>query len=194
LRAELDIPRDARIVLTLSRISPEKGQDRLLGSFLEQERTGKIGSNPIYIVICGEPAFMQGERHMTRLRELASRFRSIRVLFPGHVTGHRKRAFFGLADVYAFPSRHESYGLTLMEAMSAGLPCVATDTHGARSVMRPEFGEIVAPSQLAPAIMRLLENAQARERMGSAARDHARAESFSKRAAELAAIIGSVPF
>lgn len=193
LRAKLAIPADARIVLTLSRVSPEKGQDRLLESFMEYERNNPAPSQPVYIVICGEAAFMQGQRHMARLRDLASRLRFTKVLFPGHVTGDRKRAFFGLADLYAFPSRHESYGLTLMEAMASGLPCVATDTHGARSVMRPDFGEIVEPRQLAPTIVRLLNDPVTRERMGSAARDYARAESFSKRAAELAAIIGSVP-
>jgi glycosyltransferase involved in cell wall biosynthesis len=189
LRSELNIPADARVVLTLSRISPEKGQDRLLESFLDYERRNPAPRDPAYIVICGEPAFMQGQRHMARLRVLASQLKSTRVLFPGHVTGDRKRAFFGLADVYTFPSRHESYGLTLMEAMASGLPCVATDTHGARSVMQPEFGEIVEPQQLALTIMRLLNAPATRERMGSAARNFVRAESFSKRAAELACIM-----
>jgi glycosyltransferase involved in cell wall biosynthesis len=126
---------------------------------------------------------------MVRLHELASQLRSTKVLFPGHVTGDRKRVFFGLADLYAFPSRHESYGLTLMEAMASGLPCVATDTHGARSVMQPAFGEIVEPQQLAPTIMRLLNDPDARRRIGYAARDYARSESFSKRATELANIL-----
>lgn len=193
LREELGIPEDARVVLTLSRISPEKGQDRLLESFIEYERRNSALQDPVCIVICGEAAFMRGQRHMARLRELAGQLRTVKVLFPGHVTGDRKRAFFGLADVYVFPSRHESYGLTLMEAMAAGLPCVATDTHGARSVMRPEFGEIVEPQGLAPAIFRLLNDPAARERMGSAARERARSESFSKRAAELAAIMESCP-
>jgi glycosyltransferase involved in cell wall biosynthesis len=194
LRSELNIPTNARVVLTLSRISPEKGQDRLLESFLEYERKNPAPGQPTYIVICGEAAFMQGQRHLARLRELASQLRSTKVLFPGHVTGDRKRSFFGLADLYAFPSRHESYGLTLMEAMASGLPCVATDTHGARSVMQPAFGEIAEPQQLAPTIMRLLNDRATRQRMGSAARDSACIESFSKRADELAAIIGSDRF
>jgi glycosyltransferase involved in cell wall biosynthesis len=188
LRTELDIPDNARVVLTLSRISPEKGQDRLLESFIEYERNNLVPSQPVYIVICGEPAFMQGQRHMARVRKLTGRLKFTRVLFPGHVTGDRKRAFFGLADLYAFPSRHESYGLTLMEAMASGLPCVATDTHGARSVMQPDFGEIVEPQQLAPTIMRLLNAPETCRRMGAAARDFACAEPFSKRAAELACI------
>jgi glycosyltransferase involved in cell wall biosynthesis len=140
-------------------------------------------------VICGEAAFMQGERHMARLRELAGKLKSVRVVFPGYVTGDRKRAFFALADLYAFPSRHESYGLTLLEAMAAGLPSVCCDTHGARSVMGPEFGEIVGPEALAPAILRLLADGPLRRKMGMAARAYAESESFSRRAAELAEIL-----
>ena len=133
---------------------------------------------------------MQGQKHMARLRALAARLKHARVLFPGHVTGERKRAFFGLADVYAFPSRHESYGLTLIEAMSAGLPSVSLDTHGARSVIQPDTGVIVQQQhELAPAIARLLADREGRTRMGTAARAYAERERFSDRAAELAAIL-----
>jgi hypothetical protein len=45
---------------------------------------------------------------------------AVRVVFPGYVAGRRKQAFFRLADLYGSPSRHESYGLTLLEALRAG--------------------------------------------------------------------------
>ena len=51
------------------------------------------------------------------------------MVFPGYVTGERKRAFFALADLYVFPSRHESYGLTLLEALAlASRQCAWTIT------------------------------------------------------------------
>ena len=95
---------------------------------------------------------MQGQRFLEKLRELAARLKRTRVVFPGYVTGERKRAFLALADLYVFPSRHESYGLTLMEALAAGLPAVCLDTSGARSVMREEFGALVPASGLRAAI------------------------------------------
>jgi glycosyltransferase involved in cell wall biosynthesis len=189
LGEELRLPRNAQIVLTLSRISPEKGQDLLLESLIEWERKVSVPASPLYAIICGEPAFMQGQKHMTKLRELAGRLKHVRVLFPGHVTGERKKAFFGLADVYVFPSRHESYGLTLMEAMAAGLPSVSLDTHGARSVVHPDTGAIVQPHELAPAIVRLLADREGRLRMGAAARAYAERERFSDRAADLARVL-----
>jgi glycosyltransferase involved in cell wall biosynthesis len=189
LRAEFAIPSEAQVLLTLSRISPEKGQDLLLESLLEWEQLGGVPPRPLVLCICGEAAFMQGQRHMARLRMLAAKLRHIRVIFPGHVTGPRKRAFFGLADLYVFPSRHESYGLTLMEAMACSLPSVCLDTHGARSVMRPEFGSIVARNRLATTLIALLADAPSRDKMSAAARAFAERDRFSGRAAELSDIL-----
>ena len=95
-------------------------------------------------------------RFFEKLHRRAARLKRTRVVFPGYVTGERKRAFLALADLYVFPSRHESYGLTLMEALAAGLPAVCLDTTGARSVMREEFGALVPESGLRAAIARLL--------------------------------------
>lgn len=193
LRREFGVPEDARVLLTLSRISPEKGQDLLLEALLEQERLERerhgSHSRPLWLFICGGAAFMQGRRHLEKLRTLAGRLKRTRVVFPGHVTGTRKRGFFALADLFVFPSRHESYGLTLLEALAAGLPAVCLDHHGARAVMREEFGAIVPPSGLGPAIARLLEDESGRRRMGEAARAFAARERFSDRAADLAKLL-----
>lgn len=189
LRKELRLPSNAQVVLTLSRVSPEKGQDLLLESLIEWERRAAIPAVPLYVVICGDAAFMGGQKHMAKLRKLAAKLKHVRVLFPGHVTGERKRAFFALADIYVFPSRHESYGLTLIEAMAAGLPSVSLDTYGARSVIHPDFGLIVKDHELAPAILRLLSDREGRRRMGATAQAYAERERFSDRAAELAEIL-----
>ena len=189
LRSEFGVPLDALVLLTLSRISPEKGQDLLLEALLEWERQPDFPARPLWLFICGDAAFMQGQKYLRKLRELAARFRRARVVFPGYVTGSRKSAFFTFADLYVFPSRHESYGLTLLEALAAGLPAVCLDHHGARSVMREEFGALVAPGDLQAAIARLLGDDAARERMGEAARTFARQERFADRAAELAQVL-----
>src|SRR4029077_6604376 len=111
----------------------------------------------------------QGHRFLAKLRALAARLKHTRVVFPGYVTGERKRAFLALADLYVFPSRHESYGLALLEALAAGLPAVCLDTSGARSVMREEFGALAPPSGLRAAITTLLADDEGRKRMGTAA-------------------------
>jgi glycosyltransferase involved in cell wall biosynthesis len=189
LRREFGVPEDARVLLTLSRISPEKGQDLLLEALLEWERREDFPSQPLWLFICGDAAFMQGQRYLRDLKKHAARLQRTRVVFAGHVTGARKRMFFALADLFVFPSRHESYGLTLLEALGAGLPAVCLDHAGARSVMREEFGALVKPSELRDAITRLLADEAGRKKMGGAARAFAEGERFSDRAAELARLL-----
>jgi glycosyltransferase involved in cell wall biosynthesis len=189
LRREFSIPVDAQVLLALSRISPEKGQDTLLDALLEWEGRSDFPPRPLWVFICGDAAFMQGKRYLDKLRAKASKMKRIKVVFPGYVTGARKRAFFALADLYVFPSRHESYGLTLLEALGAGLPAVCLDHAGARAVMRPEFGEMVASGDLRAAIAQLLEDDPRRKQMGVAARAFAAGERFSDRAAQLAQLI-----
>lgn len=189
LRREFGVPENARVLLTLSRISPEKGQDLLLDALLEWEQRDDYPAYPLWLFVCGDAAFMQGQRFLDRLRQLAARLKRTHVVFPGYVTGERKRAFLALADLYVFPSRHESYGLTLMEALAAGLPAVCLDTTGARSVMREEFGALVQESGMRAAIAGLLADEEGLKKMGWAARAFARSQRFSGQAPKLADII-----
>ncbi len=200
LRAEYGIPGDARVLLTLSRISPEKGQDLLIEALLDWERRPDFPKRPLWLLVCGDAAYMQGRRFQARLKALAGRLRRVRIVFAGHVTGWRKRAFFELADVYVFPSRHESYGLTLLEALRAGVPAVALLSDGARSVMRPEFGELVPIGShagmvkgLRDALARILSGDDNRKAMGEAARRWASTQSFESAAADLARLISHEP-
>jgi len=192
LRAEYNLPADAQVLLTLSRISPEKGQDHLLEALLDWEKRDDFPSRPLWLFICGGAAYMQGRRFLERLKSLAARLRRTRVVFPGHVTGARKQGFFALADLYVFPSRHESYGLTLLEALAAGLPAVCLEHEGAREIMSPRFGELVPFRDLRSAIVRLLADDSRRREMGIAARAFARTQRFEDRAAELAGLLQSL--
>jgi len=173
-------------LLCLSRISPEKGQDLLLEAIAEWETQPGFPANGLNLVICGEAAYMMGQRYFEKLKTLAHSLRKTRVVFPGFVMGLRKRAFFSLADLHAFPSRHESFGLTLVEALAAGLPAVTLDHDGARAVMRPEFGIVAIYRDLIPSIESLLNDPDRRQRMGEAAKAWASSQRFSDTARTLA--------
>jgi glycosyltransferase involved in cell wall biosynthesis len=193
LRAAYGLEPDARILLCLSRISPEKGQDFLLRALAEWERSSSFPGQPIWLFICGQAAFMHGCRYERRLRALAARLKRVRVEFPGYVSGPLKQAFLRLAHVYLFPSRHESYGLTLVEALGAGLPAICRDHAGARQILRPEFGLRVegsgrrARAAFIRALKTLLEDEPTRASMAAAAREWARLHPFADSAATLAA-------
>lgn len=85
------------------------------------------------------------------------------------------------AGCYVFPSRFEGFGLSLLEAMSAGLPCACSSTSslgelgkGAAELFDPESVE-----EIAAALMRILTDANRREELIAAGRS--RAASFSWR-------------
>lgn len=192
LRREFGVPDDAQVLLCLSRISPEKGQDVLLEALLEAERRGNLPQRPLWLFLCGEPAFMHGWRHMERLKDLAALLKQVKVVFPGYMSGLRKQAAFHMSDLYVFPSRHESYGLTLMEALSEGLPAVCLEHQGSREVMTPEVGIMLRDherGQLWPAIAELLADEPRRRVMAQAARQLAGARPFAAGAARLAELL-----
>ena len=189
-RRELGVPETAYVLLTLSRISPEKGQDILLDAIALWEGEPDYPEQPVCLFLCGDAAYMQGRQYLAKLRKKASRLRRTRVEFPGFVMGERKLAFLGAADLYVFPSRHESYGLTLMEALAAGLPALCTRTAGALQVMKPEFGAVVGhqPAQVLQGLRAMLRDGDRLRQMGEAAKSVA-TRPFSASAAEVAGIL-----
>jgi glycosyltransferase involved in cell wall biosynthesis len=85
-------------------------------------------------------------------------------------------------DLFVSPSRTESFGLAIVEAMASGLAVVATATEGARESVADGVSGLLVPvgdaEALARGIARLLEDAQERARMGESGRRLAR-ERFS---------------
>jgi glycosyltransferase involved in cell wall biosynthesis len=83
-------------------------------------------------------------------------------------------AEFAAADVFCLPSWWEAMPLSVLEAMAAGLPVVATDVGDvARAVLDGVTGHVVPPRDpeaLAAALEPLLTDAGARRRMGGAGR------------------------
>jgi glycosyltransferase involved in cell wall biosynthesis len=81
------------------------------------------------------------------------------------------------ADLFVLPSLFEGTPLTLIEAMAAGLPVVTTATCGMRDVIDDEgtglLVPIRSPERIAHALVRLLDSAELRARLGRTA--HARA-------------------
>jgi glycosyltransferase involved in cell wall biosynthesis len=84
------------------------------------------------------------------------------------------------SGLLVLPSLAEGFGLVLIEAMTAGVPVVATDVAGVRDVIRNnQTGLLVQPSNpagLAEAIRRIVEDGALRERLVKAAAQHMRAE------------------
>ncbi|HEY7888885.1 MAG TPA: glycosyltransferase family 4 protein [Steroidobacteraceae bacterium] len=97
-----------------------------------------------------------------------------RVACPGWLGPERLRAELAGAGVFALPSYAEGMPMALLEAMSWGLPVIATPVGGVPQVIEHEVnGLLVGPGDidgLATAIERLMGDAALRERLGAAAR------------------------
>lgn len=113
-------PAEGFVIMTLSRLSPEKGIERLLAALAHVTGDYRVW-------ICGAAAYMKGKRYERKLRRLANG----RVEFVGHVTGAEKAARLQRADLFVSPSRHESYGLTIAEAQVAGCQIISHSHYGA---------------------------------------------------------------
>lgn len=97
-----------------------------------------------------------------QLDELKSKYPD--VIFTGAKTGRELGEHFRSADVFVFPSKTDTFGLVIVEAMACGLPVAGYDVAGPRDIIADQrFGAVDA--DLARAVARaLLSNAAPEER------------------------------
>lgn len=153
------------LVLYLSRLDPKKNLEGLLEAWAQVP-----GPARLVLAGAGDAAYAAG------LREHAARLGlGERVLWTGRLEGELKRAALAAATLYVLPSLSENFGIALLEAMAAGLPCVSTpgvalaaEAEDAVRVVAPE------PAALATALRDLLADSEERARLGAAARELAR--------------------
>lgn len=97
-----------------------------------------------------------------------------RVACPGWLGPEQKSAALANSTLFLLPSYAEGMPMALLEAMSWGLPVIATPVGGIPQVVTSELnGLLVTPGDvaaLAATIARVLEDAELRERLGQAAR------------------------
>ena len=98
----------------------------------------------------------------------------------GVLDEQQKRDFFAGIDVFALPSRSDSFGLVLLEAWANGVPNVGYRAGGIAWVIRHEqdgllvkCGDIAALSQ---ALLRLVQDGELRRRLGIAGQERTRTE------------------
>jgi phosphatidylinositol alpha-mannosyltransferase len=174
-------------LLFVGRLERRKGLEPLIRAFtrLKTERP------ELRLLVIGEGA----ERERCQ-QLLPARLRSD-VVFLGRVSHDDKARFFASCDLYVSPALGgESFGIVLLEAMAAGLPLVASDIPGYRSVARDGAqGRLVPPGDraaLATAIGALLDNPALRAAMATEGRRTVAAYDWPIVAAEAAQIYHEV--
>jgi len=162
LRAKLNIRDDEVVYLFCGRLEPQKGVDVLL------DACGKLPKElPWRLVICG---IGEDEAALKAQAELLGISKNL--LWMGWQT--EVDPFYAGADLYAMPSRWESFGLVFLEAMNFALPIVSTATQAIPEVVEDGVCGMLSPNEDVPALtnnlLRLSTDRSLRQAMGEAGR------------------------
>lgn len=175
----LDVPpvtEKSNLVLFLGRLDAAKGIYDLLDAIAAVRATVP----DVRLVCAGEGDQVGVARYAERL-QLGDA-----VKFTGWVGPSGKRALLEHAALLALPSYDEALPTSVLEAMSAGIPVVASKVGGIPEVLVDgASGLLVAPgdkANLQRAIARLLGDRALAERMGAVARETARVRAAPQRA------------
>lgn len=123
-RAQLGIPDDALLVVSMGRFIDKKGYQDLVPAFASLGNA--IAGRPLHLLLMGRGP------QQKELEALAAAAPG-RVHFPGWVD--QPVAALQLADVFICPSREEAHGNVMLEAWSQGLPVLSTRTDGGRELI-----------------------------------------------------------
>jgi glycosyltransferase involved in cell wall biosynthesis len=162
VRKELGIPDNALVVGTVARLDPVKDIPTLIRAVAQRHNADL----PTILLVIGEGS----ERaHLEASAREVGTASSVRFL------GHRDdaRDLLAACDLYANSSISEGISLTILEAMAAGLPVVATRVGGTPEIVDASCGRLVPsrdPDALAATLTALAQDAPLRLALGREAR------------------------
>lgn len=134
------------VIGALGRFTSEKGMDVLMESLGVLHERGME-----FLAIFGGDGDQADALHMqAKMLDIADR-----VQFMGWVRD--KTAFFDRIDVLVVPSREESFGLVILEAMAHGVPVVAASAQGPASIITHEQDALLVPVESVSALADALQ-------------------------------------
>jgi len=153
-----------RLCLTVARLSAQKGHTYLIEAIARLDAALR---REWAFVWCGG-----GELEQSLRRTVAATGLSDAVVFAGN-TPHVPE-WLSLAEAFVLPSLYEGLPLALLEAMAAGLPCLATAVGGNGEVLVHDTNGCLCPpadaTALSHALALLLSDRGLRRRLGQQAR------------------------
>jgi glycosyltransferase involved in cell wall biosynthesis len=166
-------PGEKTVLLYAGRISWEKNLRLLAQAYRNMDH------KRCHLVIVGQgPAFGEVQQELADLP----------VTFTGYLQGEDLATAYASADIFVFPSRSETFGQVVLEAMASGLPVAGVYSEGVCDLVQngetgylldtqglSEKEEALAYQEL---IAHLIANVPVRQRMGQAALQEARQRSW----------------
>ncbi len=175
-RSKRGLPR--RMILFVGTIEPRKNLVTLLRSYalLRQQ----IQPPPLVI---GGPKGWRHEEVLAQVQELGLQEH---VIFPGYIPREELPLWYNAADLFAYPSLYEGFGLPPLEAMACGTPVVSSNSSSLPEVVG-DAGVLVNPhgvEEMSEAMQRLLSDNALRAEMATRGLAQARTFSWQRAAAE----------
>jgi len=162
-RLRFGIPPHALVIGSVARLAPQKR----LHAVLELGAALLARFPQLYVLIAGAGPLEAELKAQARASGLAER-----VIFTGHVDAVED--LLPALDLHLLLSRNEGFGIATIEAMSCGVPAVATDVPGNADVLRGSAGGVLVPLDDASAALRtvaaLLADPDRRDHMGAQGR------------------------
>lgn len=156
---------DGPLIVFVGKITPRKGVDVLLRALARLPAA-------VRLVVAGN--FMMPEAPIRAIVE--ELHLGDRVVFPGLLLGDDRNAAYADADVVAYPSTDEIFGLVAAEGLMCGAPVVVCDDSGCGEVVRAADGGRVVPygdpAALAIALQALLDDPAERARCAARGRQY----------------------
>ena len=155
---------DSPLLLYVGRLSPEKNLEALkpMLQALPGARLALVGDGPHH-------------------KALQHHFTGMPVVMAGFLRGNELAEAFASADVFVMPSRTETLGLVVLEAMSSGLPVVGARAGGIPEMIEDGVSGCLydEESGAVALIQSFIGSPERRAKVGAAARIHAARQSWS---------------
>ncbi len=169
VRARYDIAPDDLVLLYAGRIVAEKNLDFLLRALAPL--LGRANGQRVRLLLVG------GGPALRAVQKLAAQLGvSNDVIFTDFVNPNAMPSHFAAGDIFTFASRTETQGVSIAEALAAGLPCVVVGALGAAEAITPDVNGFVVPPRedaFRAAVQKLIQNANLRAQMAAQARENA---------------------
>ena len=134
IRKELNIPEDAFVLYSIGELNENKNHQFVIDTLKDE-----LLNNPnFYYVVAGRGKLEDYYKEYLEKEHLTNK-----ILFLGFRTDARRLLY--CADVFVFPSKREGLPVSVIEAMSAGLPIVATDIRGNHDLIKDGINGYLYP-------------------------------------------------
>jgi glycosyltransferase involved in cell wall biosynthesis len=171
IRNKFGLGNGEKIILTVQRLHVRKGVQFALEAFSEVEKKYR----DVKFLIVGD-----GPEKKVLLRLAEDLAIKDKVIFAGAVENSDLPQYYAAADIFAFHSIYEGFGIVMLEAAASGKPIVTTESGGSLDIVRNGLNGLLVPAKdsraLADAIMKVLENPELGVSFGRKAREIAEQE------------------